>query len=158
MESWTKKRQIELFSWKTASEFHTHGRKSHQKTCTWPKFDQKWYTLICTRVKISCFVWTCTLHMIFFLFLKCACFLHMSWNLESCVTLLSVCRVVPYSWNSARSWFFLAAQLKWLWANCCLPQIKHDRSNSSPNLEQPEKLQNSRKGTYLKKVVKNDNV
>ena len=83
-------RQIELFSWKKASEFHAHGRKSHQKTCTWPKFDQKWYTLICTWVKISCFVCTCTLHMIFFLFLKCACFLHMSWNLELCVTLLSV--------------------------------------------------------------------
>ena len=89
-----KKWQIEVFSWKKASEFHAHGRKSHQKTCTWPKFDQKWYTLICTWVEISCFVCTCTLHMIFFLFLKCACFLHMSWNLELCVTLLSVCCII----------------------------------------------------------------
>ena len=52
------------------------------------------------------------------------------------------------------TWNFLAAQLKLLWANWCSPQTMHHQSNRSPNLEQAEKLQNSRKSAFLKKSWK----
>ena len=74
----------------TTLKFHAQGRKSHQKTCTWPWFDQKRRSRFCTWLKIFSFKCTCTLHMIFLIFWNVHGHEHITCSFDPCIYLLSV--------------------------------------------------------------------